>query len=47
MTSVTVSDKFREKRAMLAIDSTFPGMFDCFPGGDYDHSIDLWNFVCL
>ena len=44
MTSVTVSDEFEEKRAFLVIDSPFPGVFDCLPGGDYVHSVDLWNF---
>jgi len=41
LTSVTVSDEFEEERALLVIDSPFPGVFDCLPGGDYVHSVDL------
>lgn len=44
MTSVIVSDEFVEKRALLVIDRP---IFDCHPGGDYVHSIDLWNFMRL
>lgn len=47
VTSVTVSDEFEKKRTFLVIDSPFPGIFHCLPGGDYIHSVDLWNFKQL
>ena len=47
MTSVTLSDEFGEKRVLLVIDSPFPGVFDCFPGGGCVHSMNLWNVMYL
>ena len=41
MTAVTVGDEFEEKRTLVVVDGSFPGVLDSILGGDDIHSVDL------